>query len=86
MPLLVSIHLTHHSRTIVRSPLVRRQAGYDLDLDGFEADHITLGATILFRNPYIGLRLNDGGLRSGPPCGAGDRRVRFERGAGHHGR
>jgi hypothetical protein len=59
MPLLVSLHLTHHSRTIVRSQLVRRQAGYDLDLDGFETDHITLGDTILFRNPYIGLRLND---------------------------
>ena len=33
--------------------------GYDLDLDGFETDHISLGDTILFRNPYIGLRLND---------------------------
>ncbi|HEY5486940.1 MAG TPA: hypothetical protein VIK06_04765 [Candidatus Limnocylindrales bacterium] len=59
MPLLVSLHLTHHSRTIVRSPLVRRQTGYDLDLDGFETDHISLGDTILFRNPYIGLRLHD---------------------------
>jgi predicted dehydrogenase len=46
-------------RTIVRSALVRRQTGYDLDLDGFETDHISLGDTILYRNPYIGLRLND---------------------------
>jgi predicted dehydrogenase len=46
-------------RTIVRSPLVRRQTGYDLDLDSFETDHISLGDTILFRNPYIGLRFND---------------------------
>ncbi len=46
-------------RTIVRSELVRRQTGYDLDLDGFETDHISLGDTILFRNPFIGLRLND---------------------------
>ena len=28
-------------RTIVRSPLVRRQTGYDLDLDGFDTDHIS---------------------------------------------
>jgi predicted dehydrogenase len=46
-------------RTIVRSALVRRQTGYDLDLDGFDTDHISLGDTILFRNPYIGLRFND---------------------------
>lgn len=46
-------------RTIVRSPLVRRQTGYDLDLDGFDTDHISLGDTILYRNPFPGLRLND---------------------------
>ena len=46
-------------RTIVRSALMRRQTGYDLDLDGFDTDHISLGDTILFRNPYIGLRFND---------------------------
>jgi predicted dehydrogenase len=46
-------------RTIVRSKLVRRQTGYDLDLDGFDTDHISLGETILYRNPFIGLRLSD---------------------------
>ena len=46
-------------RTIVRSPLVRRQTGYDLDLDGFETDTITLGDQVLFRNPYPGRRWND---------------------------
>jgi predicted dehydrogenase len=46
-------------RTIVRSPLVRRQTGYDLDLDGYATDHISLGDTILFRNPHVELRLND---------------------------
>ncbi len=46
-------------RTIVRSPLVRRQTGYDLDLDGFDTDHITLGAQVLYRNPYPGHRWND---------------------------
>lgn len=46
-------------RTIVRTPLVRRQTGYDLDLDGFETDTITLGDRVLFRNPYQGRRWND---------------------------
>ncbi|MGI8666898.1 MAG: gfo/Idh/MocA family oxidoreductase [Jatrophihabitans sp.] len=43
-------------RTIIRTPLVRRQTGYDLDLDGFDTDHITLGAELLYRNPYPGRR------------------------------
>jgi len=46
-------------RTIVRSPLVRRQTGYDLDLDGFDTDTITLGDEVLFRNPFGGHRFND---------------------------
>jgi predicted dehydrogenase len=46
-------------RTIVRTPLVRRQTGYDLDLDGFETDTITFGDQVLFRNPFPGNRFND---------------------------
>ena len=46
-------------RTVIRTPLIRRQTGYDLDLDGFETDHITLGDRVLFRNPLIGQRFND---------------------------
>lgn len=46
-------------RTIVRSSIVRRQTGYDLDLDGFDTDHITFGSDVLYRNPYQGLRFND---------------------------
>jgi hypothetical protein len=46
-------------RTIVRTPLVRRQTGYDLDLDGFETDLITYGDEVLFRNPFLGRRWND---------------------------
>ena len=45
--------------TLVRSPLIRRQTGYDLDLDGFDTDHISIGDTILYRNPFPGLRLSD---------------------------
>jgi predicted dehydrogenase len=46
-------------RTIVRTPIVRRQTGYDLDLDGFDTDHITFGSDVLHRNPYQGQRWND---------------------------
>ena len=46
-------------RTIVRAALVRRQTGYDLDLDGFETDNISVGAEVMFRNPYLGRRWND---------------------------
>ncbi len=46
-------------QTIARTPLVRRQTGYDLDLDGFETDTITLGDRVLFRNPLPGRRWND---------------------------
>jgi predicted dehydrogenase len=46
-------------RTIVASPIVRRQTGYDLDLDGFDTDHITFGSAVLYRNPYQGTRWND---------------------------
>ncbi|MFI7601959.1 Gfo/Idh/MocA family protein [Actinoplanes sp. NPDC049681] len=46
-------------RTIVRTPLVRRQTGYDLDLDGFDTDTITFGGEVLYRNPYQGRRWSD---------------------------
>lgn len=46
-------------RTIARTPIVRRQTGYDLDLDGFDTDHITLGERVLYRNPFQGRRWND---------------------------
>ncbi|HJP80178.1 MAG TPA: Gfo/Idh/MocA family oxidoreductase [Pseudonocardiaceae bacterium] len=46
-------------RTIVRSAIVRRQTGYDLDLDGFDTDHLTFGSDVLYRNRYQGLRWND---------------------------
>lgn len=46
-------------RTIARTSLVRRQTGYDLDLDGYDTDHVSLGAEILYRNPYPGRRWSD---------------------------
>ncbi len=47
------------SRTVLRTPLVRRQTGYDLDLDGFETDHISFAGEVVYRNPYVGHRWND---------------------------
>ena len=46
-------------RTIMRTPLVRRQTGHDLDLQGFDTDHIAFGGEVVFRNPHVGLRFND---------------------------
>jgi predicted dehydrogenase len=46
-------------RTFVSSPLIRRQLGYDLDLDGYDTDHISFNGEIIYRNPYRGLRLAD---------------------------
>jgi predicted dehydrogenase len=46
-------------RSIVRTPLVRRQTGHDLDLDGFDTQTITYGDRVLYRNPFRGSRWND---------------------------
>ena len=46
-------------RTLVRTPLVRRQTGYDLDLIGYDTEHISLGSEVLYRNPYPGRRWMD---------------------------
>jgi predicted dehydrogenase len=46
-------------RTIVTSSLVRRQTGHDLDLEGFDTDHISVDGQVVFRNPYAGRRWND---------------------------
>ena len=46
-------------RTLVRTPLVRRQTGHDLDLIGYDTEHISLGSDVLYRNPYPGRRWMD---------------------------
>ena len=46
-------------RTLVRTPLVRRQTGHDLDLIGYDTEHITFGPDVLYRNPYPGRRWMD---------------------------
>lgn len=43
--------------TAVESHLVRRQTGIDLNLEGFDLDHISFDGRIMYRNPYQGARL-----------------------------
>ena len=44
---------------IVESELRRFQLGFDLNLDGFDTEHISLNGKIIYKNPFIGLRLMD---------------------------
>ncbi|MFJ6214938.1 Gfo/Idh/MocA family protein [Streptomyces sp. NPDC092296] len=46
-------------RTITRSALLRSQLGYDLNLDGYDTEHITFDGEVVYRNPFVGLRLMD---------------------------
>jgi predicted dehydrogenase len=45
--------------SILRSPLLRRQSGYDLDLEGYDSEFIVLDGETLWHNPFLGLRLSD---------------------------
>jgi predicted dehydrogenase len=46
-------------RTLVRTPVVRRQTGHDLDLIGYHTEHISFGSEVLYRNPFPGQRWMD---------------------------
>ncbi len=46
-------------RTILKSSLNRSQLGYDLNLDGYDTEHISFEGGVVYRNPYLGLRLMD---------------------------
>jgi predicted dehydrogenase len=46
-------------RTFMRSALTRRQTGYDMDLSGYDTDHISFNGEVVYRNPAPGLRLAD---------------------------
>ena len=46
-------------QTFLESSIVRRQIGYDLDLDGYDTDHISFEGRILWRNPFAGSRFSD---------------------------
>ncbi|RYV51606.1 Gfo/Idh/MocA family protein [Pengzhenrongella frigida] len=49
-------------RTVVESHLVRRQAGIEQNLDGFDLDHLSVDGQVLYRNVFQGARLADDDL------------------------
>lgn len=49
-------------RTVLRSSIQRRQLGHDLDLDGYDTDHLSFEGEVLWRNPFLDdARRQDGG-------------------------
>jgi predicted dehydrogenase len=46
-------------RTPMESALRRRQTGRDLNLEGFDLDHIGFDGEVVYRNPFAGARLSD---------------------------
>jgi hypothetical protein len=50
------------ARTVVESHFVRRQTGLDLNLEGFDLDHISLDGRVLYRNPFLGARFSEDDL------------------------
>lgn len=52
------IHMAD-ARTPVTSVLRRRQTGRDLNLEGFDLDHISFDGRVVYRNAYAGFRLSD---------------------------
>jgi hypothetical protein len=58
--------------TILRTPLVRSQPGYDLKLDGYQTEHIAFGSEVLYRNLFLGVRLMDEEIAFATmPCATG---------------
>jgi predicted dehydrogenase len=46
-------------RTVLRSEIHRSQLGHDLNLDGFDTEHLAFDGAAVWRNPFLGLRLMD---------------------------
>jgi predicted dehydrogenase len=46
-------------RTVLRSEIHRSQLGHDLNLDGFDTEHLAFEGEAVWRNPFLGLRLMD---------------------------
>jgi predicted dehydrogenase len=48
--------------TVLDSQIVRRVTGKDMDLQGFDLDHVSHEGQVLWRNPYFGARLSEDDL------------------------
>ena len=46
-------------RQIVTSELHRYQLGYDLNLDGYDTEHISFEGAVVYTNPFVGARFMD---------------------------
>ena len=44
---------------ITKSQFNRYQVGHDLNLDGHDTEHISFAGKVVYRNPFLGLRLMD---------------------------
>ena len=44
---------------ITTSRIERYQLGYDLNLDGYDTEHLSFDGKVVFKNPFVGLRLMD---------------------------
>jgi hypothetical protein len=44
---------------ITTSRIERYQLGYDLNLDGFDTEHLSFDGQVVFKNPFTGLRFMD---------------------------
>jgi predicted dehydrogenase len=47
------------AQTVVESSIVRRQTGWDLNLEGFHLDHLSHEGVVLYRNPFPEVSLSD---------------------------
>ena len=66
VPKVVTVPLTVSARTDpwtpVTSPLVRRQAGVDLNLEGVDLQHINFDGQVVYRNSFAGARFSEDDL------------------------
>ena len=46
-------------RTVITSEITRSQLGHDLNLDGHDTEHFVFEGDVVYRNPFVGLRLMD---------------------------
>jgi predicted dehydrogenase len=56
--------------TVLRSEILRSQLGHDLNLDGFDTEHLAFEGEVVYRNPFLGLRLMDEEIAIGTLLGA----------------